>query len=138
MANDGAPGELDNIKVDVENVTGGAGNDVLLGGAPANVLIGGLGEDSLDGEAANDVLDGGVGADELTGGAGTDTVTYGSRSAPVTVTLDGLAGDGEAGENDTIHTDVETVIGGSNDDQIFGSPLADTLIGGLGADDPAR
>ena len=134
VANDGAPPEADNIKTDVENVTGGSGNDALLGGAPANVLVGGGGEDSLDGEAANDVLDGGADADVFTGGAGTDTVTYAARSTPVTVTLDGLAGDGEAGEDDTIRTEVETVIGGSDDDHISGSPLADTLSGGPGAD----
>ena len=112
-ANDGEPGERDNVKTDVENVTGGSGNDALLGGAPANVLSGGPGHDSLDGEAGNDVLDGGDGDDILAGGAGTDIVTYAGRVAPVTATLDGLANDGEAGEDDTVRTDVETVVGGS-------------------------
>ena len=134
VANDGAPPEADNIKVDVENVTGGSGNDALLGGAPANVLTGGGGEDSLDGEAANDVLDGGLGNDVLTGGAGTDTVTYAGRSTSVTVVLDGLAGDGEAGEDDDIHTDVEAVTGGAGDDVLTGSSAVDTLSGGPGAD----
>jgi Ca2+-binding RTX toxin-like protein len=133
-ANDGAPGELDNVKTDVENATGGSGNDTMLGGAPANVLVGGAGEDSLDGEAGNDSLDGGTGADELTGGAGTDTVTYAGRSASLVVTLDGLAGDGEPGEDDTINTDVEAVVGGSGDDQLTGGPAVDTLSGGPGAD----
>ena len=74
-ANDGAPGELDNVKTDVENVVGGDGNNTMLGGTPVNVLSGGPGRDSLDGEAANDTLDGGAGNDVLTGGAGTDLVT---------------------------------------------------------------
>jgi Ca2+-binding RTX toxin-like protein len=133
-ANDGAPGEGDNIKTDVENVTGGSGNDALVGGSVANVLIGGPGHDSLDGDAANDVLDGGTGDDELTGGAGTDTVTYATRTQPVTASLDGVQNDGEAGESDDIHSDVETLIGGSGADTLTGSPLADTLSGGGGND----
>jgi Ca2+-binding RTX toxin-like protein len=134
VANDGATGETDNVKNDVENVTGGTGNDALIGTTTANVLAGGPGTDSLDGDTGNDVLDGGTGADDLTGGAGTDTVTYAGRTAPVTVTIDGVAGDGEAGENDDVHTDVETVIGGSDDDALTGSALADTLSGGPGDD----
>ena len=133
-ANDGAPAELDNVRNDVENATGGTGNDVLLGGTAANVLAGGPGEDSLDGDAGNDVLDGGVDADVLTGGAGTDSVTYAARVAPVTVSLDGLGGDGEAGEDDTIRADVEAVTGGSADDVLVGGALVDTLSGGQGAD----
>src|SRR4029079_13156029 len=105
----------------MENVIGGDGNDTILGGAPANVLVGGPGLDSLDGEAANDILDGGgrggvarhrvldgcAAADVLAGGAGTDGVTYAGRTAPVHVTIDGLDNDGEAGEGETIRTDVQ-------------------------------
>jgi Ca2+-binding RTX toxin-like protein len=133
-ANDGAPGEGDNVKTDVENVTGGSGNDALIGGSAANVLSGGPGHDSLDGDAANDVLDGGTGDDDLVGGAGTDLVTYAGRTSPVTVVLDGTGGNGEAGEDDTIHTDVESVAGGSGNDSLTGSPNADTLSGGPGND----
>ncbi len=141
-ANDGqpsdgvTPAETDNVKVDVENVTGGSGNDTILGGTTSiiNVLTGGAGDDSIDGEAANDTLDGGDGDDILAGGAGTDTVTYAGRMAPVTVTLDGLDGDGAAGEDDTVRTDVEAVIGGTAGDTLTGSALADTLSGGPGDD----
>ncbi len=133
-ANDGAPGEADNVKVDMENVIGGFGNDILLGGAPINVLTGGPGRDSLDGEAANDTLDGGAGSDTLAGGAGTDVVSYAGRSLPLTVTLDGQPGDGEALEDDEVRTDVESVTGGSGNDTLTGGPLADTLSGGAGAD----
>jgi Ca2+-binding RTX toxin-like protein len=134
IANDGAPSEADFVKTDVENAIGGSGNDTMLGGAAANVLSGGPGHDSIDGEAGNDTLDGGDGDDSLAGGAGTDIVTYAGRVAPVTVTLDGLSGDGSAGEDDTVRTDVETVVGGSGADTLTGSPLADTLSGGPGAD----
>ena len=134
LANDGAPGEGDLVKTDVENAIGGAGNDTMLGGSVANVLWGGGGHDSIDGEAGNDTLDGGDGDDALAGGAGTDIVTYAGRPTPVTVTLDGLAGDGGAGEDDTVRTDVETVVGGDGDDTLVGSALVDTLWGGPGAD----
>ncbi|HEX5620620.1 MAG TPA: calcium-binding protein [Solirubrobacteraceae bacterium] len=132
--NDGGPGETDNVKTDVENVIGGDGNDALVGSSAVNVLTGGPGQDSLDGDTGNDVLDGGVGADVFTGGAGTDTVTYANRVAQVVVTLDGLPGDGVAGENDELRTDIEAVVGGAGDDVLTGSPLADTLSGGPGAD----
>ena len=133
-ANDGEPLEADNVKVDVENVTGGSGNDALLGGAPANLLIGGDGDDTLDGEAGIDVLDGGAGADILAGGLAIDTVTYAGRSTPVTMTIDGVANDGAVGELDNVKVDVETVIGGTGNDDLAGSPLADTLFGGAGSD----
>jgi Ca2+-binding RTX toxin-like protein len=133
-ANDGVPGETDNVKTDVENVDGGAGNDVLIGGTANNALAGGAGHDSLDGDAGNDTLDGGAGDDDLTGGAGTDLVTYASRVAPVDVVLDGGGGNGEAGEDDAVHLDVESVAGGTAGDTLRGGPNADTLSGGPGPD----
>ena len=135
IANDGVPGEADNVKTDVENAIGGSGNDTMLGGAAANVLSGGAGHDSIDGEAGNDTLDGGDGDDTLAGGAGhRHRHLRGPRSAAVTVTLDGLAGDGAAGEDDTVRTDVETVVGGTGDDTLTGGALVDTLSGGPGDD----
>ena len=47
----------------VENVTGGGGNDTLTGNAANNVLIGGAGNDTLTGGAGNDTLTGGAGND---------------------------------------------------------------------------
>jgi Ca2+-binding RTX toxin-like protein len=133
-ANDGASGETDNVKTDVENVVGGSGNDALVGGSAVNLLVGGAGSDSLDGDAGNDTLQGDGGNDDFTGGAGTDIVTYAADSSPVTVTIDGVQNDGDAFESDDVHTDVETVIGGAGSDTLTGSPLADTLSGGAGAD----
>ena len=98
MADDGEAGENDRIATDVENLTGGSANDRLTGSAGSNVLNGGTG---------NDVLDGGLGADLILGGAGTDTADYSSRRAAVTADPDGAADDGEAGETDTVETDVE-------------------------------
>jgi Ca2+-binding RTX toxin-like protein len=72
VADDGrqAPNEGDNVQSDVENVTGGAGNDALFGDADANRLIGNAGADIVSGDAGNDVLRGNAGADALNGGPG--------------------------------------------------------------------
>ena len=112
-------GESDNAQVDVENVTGGGGNDTLTGSAAANTLTGGAGDDTLDG---------GTGADTLAGGAGTDVANYSSRSAALNVTLDGTANDGEAAESDD--ADVENVTGGAGDDSLSGSAVANVLSAG--------
>jgi hypothetical protein len=88
-ANDGAPGEHDDVQADVEDVTGGAAADTLTGDDADNVLVGGGGDDTLTGgpgddtlmgdapgggDAGNDSLDGGEGNDELDGGPGIDTL----------------------------------------------------------------
>ncbi|MCC6832446.1 MAG: hypothetical protein IT200_13955 [Thermoleophilia bacterium] len=70
---DGEPGEGDTIQ-DVENATGGAGDDTLAGTSGPNVLKGAPGADSLDGRGGPDTLIGGDGADVLLGGPGGDTI----------------------------------------------------------------
>ena len=72
--------------------------------------------------------------DEAYGGADTDTVTYSTRTAPVTADLDGVADDGEAGENDLIWNDVENLTGGSANDRLTGSAGTNVLNGGTGND----
>jgi Ca2+-binding RTX toxin-like protein len=73
-ANDGATGEHDNVMADVENVTGGSGNDKIVGNPFNNVLKGGGGNDTLYGGAGNDTLDGGSGRDMLFGQDANDTL----------------------------------------------------------------
>ncbi len=145
-ANDGAIGENDNIMIDVENVTGGAGDDSLTGSAAANVLTGGAGNDTIDGGDGDDTLNGGAGndiflcgtstngADIMAGGAGTDTADYSSRTSSVTVNLNGQADDGEEDERDNVRADVENVYGGSAGDTIVGSGSANVLEGRGGND----
>ena len=77
-ADDGVAGENDNINTDVENITGGAGNDTITGNSVANTILGGLGNDSLDGGLGNDSLDGGLGNDSLNGQNGADVLVGGS------------------------------------------------------------
>jgi Ca2+-binding RTX toxin-like protein len=80
---DGITGEADDIKSDVEIVTGGTLGDtmtaasgvaVTFNGGPGNdTLIGDSGADTLNGDAGNDTLRGAGGADTLSGGDGNDT-----------------------------------------------------------------
>ena len=65
MRDDGAAGELDNVRADVEDVSAGAGDDVVIGNGSGNALDGGAGNDRLEGGGAVDSFVGGPGADAL-------------------------------------------------------------------------
>ncbi len=143
VVNDGAPGENDFIASDVEGVQGGSGKDTLSGNDFLNILKGGPaddyltgygGADLLMGEAGSDLLRPGFGLDNVYGGSEQDTVTFGERWNPVTVSLDGVGNDGEAGENDFVAGDVENVTGGGNNDTLIGDGHANRLVGGAGND----
>jgi Ca2+-binding RTX toxin-like protein len=118
--------------VDVE--TGDQDDTVSQTAATPSRLVGGNGNDKLAGGPADDVLRGEAGADTLTGGGGRDTADYSDRTAPLNVSLDGAAGDGEAGENDNVGADVEAVNGGSGDDTLTGGDADNALNGGAGND----
>lgn len=144
---------------------GGIGNDVIHGGSGPDGISGDEGDDSLYGESGNDDISdsdgndsvfGGLGADELdasgfvpdvgigpsgtdllSGGPGIDTVHYWPRTAGVSVSLDGAANDGAAGENDNVGgpaDDVENVEGGLGADTIAGNGGPNTIDGNTGND----
>jgi Ca2+-binding RTX toxin-like protein len=157
LAGDGdlAAGESDNVSADVENLIGGAGNDVLVGNQAANWIRGGAGNDVLsggpagtscagvldllDGEAGDDTFDMGAAAGcpaKLSGGAGVNTADFRARTNPLTVSLDNVANDGEGGgaEGCNVGSDVGRVLGGSGDDHLTGGTGNDELHGGPGND----
>ena len=110
----GAAGELDSIASDIENLTGGGGDDFLRGNANANIIHGGAGNDTIEGGAGNDALYGDAGNDLLYGGAGNDMLVGGAGT--------------------------DTLVGGDGDDFIDStdSPAAnDTLIDCDGVNDSA-
>lgn len=74
QANDGMPGEGDNIGSDIEKLLGTAGNDVFSGSAGADGFDGGPGGDEIHGAGGGDDLRGGTGDDRLFGDAGNDKV----------------------------------------------------------------
>ncbi len=148
-----------------DTIKGAGGNDLLFGGRGNDLVDGEAGQDQVAGELGDDGLlggdgddtmsDGGSGAtetggnDEVNGQGGTDIAAY-QRQADVSVSLDGQANDGIAGEADNVQ--VEDVFAGSGNDtligddaenlfagqagndQIFGLGGGDALIGGSGDD----
>jgi hypothetical protein len=72
VANDGEPGEHDNVGGDVTTVLGGDGADVITGNGHANAFAGDSGDDVIAGAGGDDRLFGGSGSDRLDAGAGQD------------------------------------------------------------------
>lgn len=146
-ANDGAASEGDDVRSDVEGVTGGTANDsltsdatagcILRGGSGNDTITGRSGNDTIDGEAGDDLLIGGTGDNVVVGGTGTDTLTYAAATAAVIVTLGSpgtpSTGNGISGQNDSIDT-VENLIGSSFGDTMTGNALANRFTGGSGND----
>src|SRR5262249_38334797 len=131
------------IKIaNIENVTGGVGNDTLTGSTLANTLDGGAGTDTLDGGAGTDTLTGGAGDDRFiahigdgndtyTGGAGTDTLDLSLTTAGATVTP-ASATSADIG-TDTLAT-IENIIGSQGNDTMALDASANVLDG-QGGDD---
>ncbi len=129
-----------------DSLSGGSGRDTISGGAGNDLLMGGTGNDSESGGSGDDVLredSAPNGSDSLSGGSGIDTVDYSARSAPVDVSLDDRANDGDrhGNERDNVHSAIDRVLGGSGSDILIGrNGPSDALIGGAGDDliDPLR
>jgi Ca2+-binding RTX toxin-like protein len=127
--------------IQVENLTGGTGDDVLTGSFDNNLLIGGAGndtliglngDDTLIGGGGNDVLNGGLGDDSIVGGLGTDTVVF---TGPEDITVSLMTGNAQnTGQGRDIIRQVENVTGGDGNDRIRGNTAANVLIGGDGDD----
>ena len=115
-----------------DNMSGDEGNDTLIGGLGDDVIAGGAGNDSFDGLVTKD------GRDLYIGGAGTDTADYRTRQfGPTTVlslSLDGVANDGEPGEGDNLLADIENVNGGVGSNVITGNGGPNVLRGGTQGD----
>jgi Ca2+-binding RTX toxin-like protein len=110
LANDGETGENDNIGATVDELDGGAGNDILTAAPVAGA--------DLTGGAGNDALTGGPGEDRIEGGAGINVISAGGGDDFVFGSLDGT----------------DTVDGGPGDDVIDAGTGADDLRGGDGFD----
>jgi len=124
----------DQYLYNIENITGGSGNDTLIGDANANILTGGAGDD---------VLEGGAGADTLIGGTGTDTASYAGAGAAVTVNLtDNVLGSvtntlSVAQTGDAFgdqFSSIENITGSAFNDYLIGDLNANYLLGGGGND----
>jgi Ca2+-binding RTX toxin-like protein len=116
---------------------GGSGAEDFRGGDGPDVFYGDGDDDfRMEGRAGDDEIAGGSGHDTMWGGAGTDTISWADAAGPVTASMDGLANDGVAGENDYIPSDFEVLRGGPFGDTLYGKGAgSETLLGGGGGDD---
>ena len=115
-----------------DDMYGYDGTDVLNGGADRDYLDGNGGADTVNGEDGDDEISAGDGeADVLNGGNGSDTVDYFSGQA-TSVSLDGQANDGVAGEGD--NAQVENVNTGGGNDTVTGSSDRNIIDTGGGDD----
>ena len=127
----------------IENLKGGAFNDIMVGDNNANVLEGENGEDILYGSGGNDTLyggdgddwlRGGLGIDTLNGGAGTDTADYSTATGNVTaeILLGTASNDGQGGADTLVS--IENLLGGGFNDLLRGDDGINYLGGGNGND----
>ena len=95
QANDGMPGEGDNIGSDIESILGTPAGDVFAGSAGADGFDGGGGGDEIHGAGGNDDLAGGGGNDRVFGDAGDDVVegTYDTDTVDGGPGMDRIYGD---------------------------------------------
>jgi hypothetical protein len=127
---------------------GGAGNDFLsVGGDAINTISGGADDDTIlvstahnqntiDGGTGNDTIQYPIGPDLMNGGVGVDTVVYSTGvGTAVNASLDDLQNDGKVGDlPGNLHSDIENLTGGDEDDTFTGSAAPNVLISGNGND----
>ncbi len=99
------------------SVAGGPGDDEIVVAGPPHVLTGGPGADLLDARLAPG-----------------SAISYAGHSAGVTVSVNGLADDGAAGEGDNVLGSLGSIEGGSGDDTLTAGPDSTGLTGGAGDD----
>ena len=100
-------------------------------------LIGGSGNDKLTGDGGDNRLTGGRGSDTLIGGGGNDTASYADHNVAVNANL--TTGAATATQtNGTVDqdvlTDINNLIGGSQDDTLIGNNNSNVISGGTGND----
>jgi Ca2+-binding RTX toxin-like protein len=130
------------------SLDGGPGNDTvsghgtLTGGSGDDTLIGSALADNVRARSGRDWIEAGDGPDDIIGGSGTDTLAYpASRTTGVNVTVGsgnyndgGVEDQATNGRRDTVHGDIEAILGTAQGDLIAGDSSSETLIGGLGND----
>jgi Ca2+-binding RTX toxin-like protein len=109
-ANDGAPGEQDNVAPQTGRVDGTDFADTLTGNSFGQVLEGADGNDVVDGMGGDDLVVGNEGDDTLTGGTGSDGAS-GDEGDDIINLADGeddhfsCDGDGGNDGNDVVNVD---------------------------------
>ena len=113
-------------------VHGGNGPDLiapqLFGSAPVSDRVYGEGGDDRTALGPTDV------GTVISGGDGVDQVGDPTAGGPVSLSLDGVANDGLAGQHNNVLPDVEQLAGGPGDDTLIGDNDPNKLGGGGGND----
>jgi Ca2+-binding RTX toxin-like protein len=99
------------------SVDGGPGDDEIVVTGPPHLLVGGPGADLLDARLAPG-----------------SAISYAGHTEGVTVSVNGLADDGAAGEGDNVLGPLGSIQGGSGDDTLVAGPDSTGLTGGAGND----
>jgi Ca2+-binding RTX toxin-like protein len=140
----GGTGVQTDTLLSIENITGGAGNDIIGGDASANVIQGGDGNDTLKFSKGNSTSATTAIGDTLNGGSGIDTADYTGASG-INVTLSGGAGQVEvfvgglpvAGQPVKQYDQligIENIIGSNSQNNITGDTAANKITGGTASD----
>ncbi len=113
----------------------GDGDDTLDAGR-ATRISGGPGDDRLTSQTGGSEFDGGPGADRMESfGTISSGLTYEGRTAPVSVSFDDIANDGEMGERDDVRGSFGTAIGGEGADKLAHAPGTYGVLDGRGGND---
>ncbi len=143
----GAGNDAINTGTGSDRVSSEAGNDMINTGPGSDGAGGNPGSDSIElGEGTDFFQEEGVanGADVVNGGPGVgDSVSYGFGFEPVTMTLNGIADDGHAGEGDNLlgfenlngGDGGDTIVGDGSDNELSGGGGNDTILGAGGDDE---
>ena len=114
----------------------GSEADFVQTGTGADTVAAGPGNDQMQEDTSND------GADVFNGGPGIDFFQYFGDN-PVSMSLNGVADDGPAGDGDNLleleglssGNGNDTIVGDGGDNQLSGSDGNDSISGGAGDDD---
>jgi Ca2+-binding RTX toxin-like protein len=117
-------GEGTDVISGFENVSSGSGADNLTGSTGDNWIRGNDGNDTITGSAGNDTLE---------GGNGTDQLVYTAYTSALSINLATGAVTGADGKVEVI-SGFENVLGGTGNDTITGSSIAESIAGGSGND----
>ena len=139
VANDGEAGEADNVRSDVEWVSGSPYADTLIAATPASATAY-HGPRRLEGNGGDDYLQPSTVPDIIFGGAGFDRVSYHMRTTGIIARPESpyftTGSSGAPDEHDRLATDIEHFRGGSGNDTIYAnSAINGMIIEGMAGDD---